>query len=411
MRKFFRTIIAGAALCSMFVAPSFASNFNDCADRLHEIGLFIGTGSGYELDRSPTRAEAAVMLVRLLGQEAEAMKLTYTAPFADLQGWEKPYVQYLYDNGLTTGTATSTFSPTLKCTSQMYAAFLLRTLGYTDANFNYADSVPYAEKIGLYSYETVDNSNFLRDHMVAASYTALSLVPNGKNSILLDELVNENAVSKEKSQRLHEILNTYNEYLDAVKGMDELSAVSLNHEFTVNTDTLSINSTETIDLDLEAPARSSKRQYTLSAPGMADKTITDNIYIANHKYRLVRNGMISTRELSDTEFENLTSGYSVAPVALISDITLSGSTYTVSFNNAGIKSLNGAMDALASATGNLDELGISGISVQHTLKDGLISSQEIHMNLNSNALSGNVYSKMTLEKVNNDVTVVSPGPL
>lgn len=43
------------------------------------------------------------MLVRLLGKEAEAEKLTYTAPFTDLKGWEKPYVQYLYDNGLANG--------------------------------------------------------------------------------------------------------------------------------------------------------------------------------------------------------------------------------------------------------------------------------------------------------------------
>ena len=60
------------------------------------MGLFQDTQNGYDLDRTPTRAEAAVMLVRLLGKETEVKTLTYTAPFTDLKGWEKPYVQYLY---------------------------------------------------------------------------------------------------------------------------------------------------------------------------------------------------------------------------------------------------------------------------------------------------------------------------
>ena len=38
---------------------------------LDELGLFQGTERGYELDRTMTRAEGAVMLVRLLGRESE----------------------------------------------------------------------------------------------------------------------------------------------------------------------------------------------------------------------------------------------------------------------------------------------------------------------------------------------------
>ena len=115
-----------------------AANFTSSADRLHEVGLFQGTGttaSGapqYDLDRAPTRAEAAVMLVRLLGKEADAKALTYTAPFTDLEGWEAPYVQYLYDNKLTTGATATTFEPKAKCSAQMYTTFLLRSLGYSD---------------------------------------------------------------------------------------------------------------------------------------------------------------------------------------------------------------------------------------------------------------------------------------
>lgn len=108
------------ALASMLVAAGItatagAANFTNCADRLKDVGLFQGTNQGYQLDKAPTRAEASAMLVRLLGKEAEAEKLTYTAPFTDLKGWEKPYVQYLYDNGLANGMSATAYNPTGKC--------------------------------------------------------------------------------------------------------------------------------------------------------------------------------------------------------------------------------------------------------------------------------------------------------
>ena len=43
------------------------------AEMLNKLGLFLGTDKGFELDRSMTRAEAAAMLCRFLGGEAEAI--------------------------------------------------------------------------------------------------------------------------------------------------------------------------------------------------------------------------------------------------------------------------------------------------------------------------------------------------
>ncbi len=409
MRRFFRKMIAGTLIAAAFSSTSFAANFDSCADRLKAMGLFRGSNTGYELDRAPTRAEAAAMLVRLLGKEEEALKLTYTAPFSDLKGWEKPYVQYLYENGLTTGTTAVTFSPNINCSSQMFAAFLLRTLGYTDKEFKYDDAIKFAGNIGLYSAETVDISNFLRDHMVAASYTALSLNQNGKDTVLLDELINDGAVSPASAAEYKGLLDKYNTYLEAVKKTGQLSAASLKHELSVKTNTLSISSTETIDMDLKAPARSSKRQSTLSAPGVEDKTVTAESYVANNKYYLVQNGNVSTKEISGTEFELLASNcFASAPLAAISDIARSGNTYNISYNGAGLKSLNGALEALTSAAGTLEDMKLTNISVQHTIDDGLISCQQVALSFESEAFSGSVSSRMTLEKINDDVTVTPP---
>ena len=96
MKKPFKLLVLTTALAGMLSISAFASNFDHCADALHEMGLFQGTSTGYDLDRAPTRAEASAMLVRLLGQEEAAQALTYTAPFTDVLDWAKPYVQYLY---------------------------------------------------------------------------------------------------------------------------------------------------------------------------------------------------------------------------------------------------------------------------------------------------------------------------
>ena len=92
------------------------------------MGLFQGTEDGFELDRAPTRGEAATMLVRLLGKEAEAKELTYEAPFTDLDDWQKPYVQYLYDNKLTNGATETTFEPEEACSARSVTAMRQRAI-------------------------------------------------------------------------------------------------------------------------------------------------------------------------------------------------------------------------------------------------------------------------------------------
>ena len=76
MNHWLRAAFAGAALTALLTVPAFAAEDTACAERLEALGLFRGTEAGYELDRAPTRAEAGVMLVRLLGTEEEAQALT-----------------------------------------------------------------------------------------------------------------------------------------------------------------------------------------------------------------------------------------------------------------------------------------------------------------------------------------------
>ena len=74
--KICKSIIIALIILVILPTSIFASIENtDKAQVLNELGLFQGTNNGYELDRAPTRTEAGVMLIRLLGVEKQAKEI------------------------------------------------------------------------------------------------------------------------------------------------------------------------------------------------------------------------------------------------------------------------------------------------------------------------------------------------
>ncbi|MFD0960899.1 clostripain-related cysteine peptidase [Paenibacillus chungangensis] len=118
------------------------------AEALNHLGLFNGTGNGYELSRVPTRAEALVMMLRLWGKEEEILKNTYKDPFHDT-GWESPYVSFAYTNGIVNGMNEHRFGGNQQTSLNQYCAMILRVLGYseTKGDFTYESAVPFASMV------------------------------------------------------------------------------------------------------------------------------------------------------------------------------------------------------------------------------------------------------------------------
>ena len=229
MKRFVKTLALIAVLAAVLTVSVFAADFEHCADALKELGLFQGTSQGYELDRAPNRAEAGVMLVRLLGKEAEAQAIgEYTAPFTDVKEWAKPYVQYLYDNGLTKGKTETTFGYSDLCTAQQYATFLLRALGYSDAengDFTYAGALDFAREAGVVDAVNCDAANFLRDDVVAMSYTALAAAPKSGETDLLTKLVKEGAVPDARGY--DDQFEAYRDYCEAAAAAADQQKASM----------------------------------------------------------------------------------------------------------------------------------------------------------------------------------------
>lgn len=81
----------------------------DRANALKDLGLFLGSNNGFDLDRTPSRVEALVLLLRMLGEEKEAQNITYTNPFADVPTWAEKHVAYAYNKGYTNGISATLF--------------------------------------------------------------------------------------------------------------------------------------------------------------------------------------------------------------------------------------------------------------------------------------------------------------
>lgn len=204
--------------------PAFADtlDYTDKADKLNALGLFNGTAIGYELERVPNRAEAAAMLIRLLGAEEEANKMNYSHPFTDVPSWADSIIGYMYEKGLTKGIGNNLYGSFNAASSKDFSTFMLRTLGY-DGDFNYNDALSFAAEKGILTskeLEYLKTENFKRNEMVLLSYNTLKA--NLKNqSATLAELLSEQGVLKESdlfdagiSDRIEETISNLNSSYD-----------------------------------------------------------------------------------------------------------------------------------------------------------------------------------------------------
>lgn len=416
MNKWLRAVCVGAATAAMLTASAFAANYTNCADSLHEMGLFQGTQNGYDLDRTPTRAEAAVMLVRLLGKEAEAKALTYTAPFTDLKGWEKPYVQYLYSNGLANGTNRTTFNPTGKCTAQMYAVFLLRALGYSDtADFSYANAIETAREQGIYDTGIINVQNFLRDDAAAASYTVLSVSPKNSEGTLLDQLVSENAITEADAKRYQSLFSSYAQYREATAGMDALLHYSVNSEFAspaaVTHDgktVMQVQTSETTVFDREKNELLTDRKMTLSAPNTSDKQLLTQSYLSDGALYHKLNGSWSAELVTAAEQEGLAAMYGRVPLVCVDSLSQRAGSWTIICADTP-NAYTELLWSVESAMGDLDEaIRLQPTTVTQSVSGGTIRRQSVSAAFTLDGMTAEPVIISTLDKTGADAVLNAP---
>jgi len=208
------------------------SNLSQAND-LKELGLFMGSNGNFDLEQRVTRAQGAVMLVKLIGKGEEALAKNYPHPFKDVPSWASPFVGYLYQNKLTSGVSKTAYGSLTYMTPDQYVTFVLRALGYNDSlgDFTVPTSLDKAVKVGLLSaderYQLKSAETFLRNDVVLISHNAMVSRIKGTNQILAKKLLSEGAISQEAIDKtnllikertdgtnFHLINDGYTHYLD-----------------------------------------------------------------------------------------------------------------------------------------------------------------------------------------------------
>lgn len=186
-------------ICS-FCLPISAASAAGEADALNALGLFKGTENGNELEKSLTRTEAVVLLVRMLGKAEIAEACGKTHPFTDIAPWADGYISYAYKTGLTNGISDTYFGAEDAVESNMYITFLLRALGYADGeNADFIWQMPYALAGDLAMLPLgMDLLNFTRKEAVKITAAALFAKEKGKESTLSQRLIAEEVFSEEE---------------------------------------------------------------------------------------------------------------------------------------------------------------------------------------------------------------------
>lgn len=171
------------------------SQYEQDANKLKDLGLFLGTSNGFELERAPTRLEGLIMLIRLMGEDVSAKECSYSHPFKDVPAWGDRYVAWAYSKGYTSGTSATTFSPSNNMSANEYFAFVLRALGYGN-DFVWPHSVEKAKDLNIIPATAYSDSKvpFLRADVAHISYLAMTAKSKVSGEPLYYELIAKGAI-------------------------------------------------------------------------------------------------------------------------------------------------------------------------------------------------------------------------
>jgi len=211
-------MLASVVPTTVFAASPTLVRETELAEDLKALGLFRGVSdTDFALSRAPTRAEALVMLVRILGKENEALSRGGKHPFLDVPSWADKYVGYAYESKLTNGVSATKFGSDREASASMYITFVLRALGYSDQNGDFTWDNPFAlaRDVGILGGNP-DVLKFLRGDVVLISYAALEAEVKGTGKTLAEKLIDAKVFTKAQYEKYYNDAEFENE--DKAKG-------------------------------------------------------------------------------------------------------------------------------------------------------------------------------------------------
>ena len=191
------------------LTDSSATDYNAMAEALKSVRLFRGSltgyGEGFDLEVAPTRLQALIMFIRLLGEEDAALAYTGSTPFTDVEAGSEPakYVGYACAKGYTNGYTKTAFRPGQKVNAYQYVEFVLRALGRSSTGTtDLTGTLDRAVECGVLTAgekTMLARDPFLRADLVYVSWYALDAQVSGLGQTLRQALVNRGVFTAEEA--------------------------------------------------------------------------------------------------------------------------------------------------------------------------------------------------------------------
>lgn len=239
------------------------------ADAMHTLGLVNGTGaSGYALESPATRAQAAVLLVRLAGAQQDAAADNWFSGYRDVPAWASRAVHYAVHQGWIDSPASAglDFHPDTAITADEWFTFLLRMLGYDDdaGDFSPDSAALFAQHIGL--TPQASTGSLSRGQLFVLLESALSFSYKDGSATVISRLIDRGIVSRAAANALG--------FLSPV-----LTARQVAERYTAAAFHLDVY-TRQIELDIDMPMVNASG-FFISADGLAVTnyhTIEDSVH-------------------------------------------------------------------------------------------------------------------------------------
>lgn len=209
-KKTISIILSAAILTLLFTGIASAetnpaaapADINTIAKALNRLNILQGDNGDYKLGNMISRAEAATLIIRMLGKEdyvrQNEAQLKYVK-YADVTAniWYAPYVGYCTLNNIMGGYPDGRFAPTEFTTEKQFLKMALCALGYeynTDFDWSNVYQKAYAEGIvtgDSYASRTEDDTNYLRAAAATVVYRALNTFKKGTRTKMVYTLEDE----------------------------------------------------------------------------------------------------------------------------------------------------------------------------------------------------------------------------
>ncbi|MEG1879518.1 MAG: S-layer homology domain-containing protein [Pseudoflavonifractor sp.] len=202
-------VLALAMSLSLTAGAATVQEQTTMATALKALGLFAGySDTDFGLADAPTREQALIFQVRAMGEDAAAKAWKGASPYSDVAAnhWALPYIGYATEKGYTKGVGGGKFGLGGLADAKMMTTFVLRGLGYGDADFTYDKCLSFGKTTGILETD-VAPATFTRGDAATILFDALVAKVKGTNNDLLTTLASKGAFTEAQLANFTAILD------------------------------------------------------------------------------------------------------------------------------------------------------------------------------------------------------------